>query len=203
MNQGMKGIELFWAGWMMALVTYYLGGLDTGLWLPIIVIGVEIVALLLMLVGIRSFAERHRNFKTAEIVTVVALIVSLCTEGLFIFSGRGITDWMAIAAICLALAGDILFVVLTGLVLLGHCAMIREGGNEKAANQLGYLWALFLTFAVLYMGIQTVAILLVNEGLEALTYLVPALGIPMLVAGLLVLVNLYRIHSSQPQQENV
>lgn len=201
MNKGMNGIERFWAGWMIVLVTYYLGGLDTGFWLPSVLTGIEILAFILMLTGIRPFSEKHKNFKTAAAITAVAFAISIGAESVQLFSLGGITDWMAIAAICLAATGDILFVVLTGLVLLGHCALIRLDGNEKAANRLGYLWALFLTFTVLYMAIQAAAILLVNEGLEALTYAVPATGIPMLIIGLIIVVNLYRSHLAQTQQE--
>jgi uncharacterized membrane protein len=195
MNQGIKGTEIFWAGWMMAVVTFYLGGLDTGQWLPLAFNGVEIVALVMMLAGVRSLYQTHKNYKAATIIVAVALIVSFGTGGLLILATGGITSWMAIAALCLAVTGDTLFVVTTGLVLLGNCAMIRQDGNEKAANRLGYLWALFLTFGILYMLIQAAAILLVNENLEALTYVVPATGVPMLIVSLLIILNLYRSHS--------
>ena len=183
MNQGIKGIALFLTGWMIALVTNYLGGLDLGLWLPVVVTGIEVVAMAMMLVGIRGFHERHKYFNAAIPVTVFLLMVALAKACVLLISMSHIADWMAVFAMALVLADDILFMMLTGLMLLGFVALYKDAGEEKAADRLRYNWVLFLTFAILYVAIQITSVLLVNEPLSALTYAVPALGLPMLIAG--------------------
>lgn len=202
MNQGTKGIELFLAGWIMALVTYYLGGLDTGAWIPLGVTGIEIFGLILMIAGIGKLVNLHKNFMAAGTVAAFALIASLGIEGIQALSLDGIADWMAIAAISLALTGDILFLALTGLMMIGMSKIIGLEDKEKAANRLGYLWAEFLTFAILYLASQVVSILLINEGLAALTYAVPATGLPMLIVGVVVVVQVYRAGPFQTQEQN-
>jgi hypothetical protein len=194
MDQGIKGIGLFFVGWILALATYYLGPLDTGLWVPLIVTGAELFGYSMMLVGIRQISDLQRNYKSAQIVAVLALIVSIGMGILQALSLEGITNWMGIVAICLAPTGDILFMILTGLILLGLSERLRLDGKEREANRLSYLWAIFLTFAILYLVIQTVAVLLVNEGLSALTYIVPATGLPLLAIGMVLIVRIYRIY---------
>lgn len=194
MDQGTKGMGLFFAGWILALATYYLGPLDTGFWVPLVVIGAELVGYSLMLIGTRKISDQHRNYKRAQIVSVLALVVSLGLGILQALALEGITSWMAIIAICLAPTGDILFMILTGLILLGICDRLNLEGKEHEANRLSYLWAIFLTFAILYLVIQTVAVLLVNEGLSALTYIVPATGVPLLAIGMVLIIRIYRIH---------
>lgn len=202
MNQGIKGIELFLAGWILALAAYYLGGLDTGVWVPLVVTGVEIVGLILIIAGIGKLTSLHKYFMAAGTVAAFALIASLGIEGIQALSLEGIADWMAIAAISLALIGDILFLGLTGLMFVGLSRVIRQVGNEKAANRLGYLWAVFLTFATLYLLSQAVSILLINQGLAALTYAVPATGFPMLIVGFVLVAQVYRIRPFQNQEQN-
>jgi len=202
MNQGTKGIELFLAGWIMALVTYYLGGLDTGAWIPLGVTGIEIFGLILMIAGIGKLVNLHKNFMAAGTVAAFALIASLGIEGIQALSLEGIADWMAIAAISLALIGDILFLALTGLMMIGMSKVMRLEDKEKAANRLEYLWAEFLTFAILYLASQVVSILLINEGLAALTYAVPATGLPMLIVGVVLVVQVYRTGPFQTQEQN-
>jgi hypothetical protein len=197
MNQGIRWLEVFFAGWILALTTYYLGALDTGRWIPFVVTGVEILGLILIIAGIRQIADQHKNYKAAGIVAIFALVVSLGMGFVQTMSLEGISGYLSIAAICLAITGDILFMVLTGLVLLGLNSQIRQAGNEREANRLTYLWAIFLTFAILYLIIQVVAVLLVNEGLAALTYIVPATGIPMLIVGVVVIVWVYRFHAAE------
>jgi hypothetical protein len=197
-DQGMKGIGLFLAGWMLALTTYYLGALDTGLWIPLIVTGVEMIGLGLILAGIWQFSD-HRNYKSSKVVAVLALGFSLGMGIVQVLSLEEITYSLAIAAICLTLIQDVLFMVLTGLILLGLSDRLRKESGEKDANRLDYLWAVFLTFAVLYLIIQGVAVLLVNEGLAALTYMVPAAGLPLLIVGILLILRVYRISSIQGQ----
>ncbi len=200
MIQGIRGIGLFFAGWIMALTTFYLGALDTGIWVPFAVRGVEIIGLVLMLFGIRQISDLHKKYKTAGVVVAFALGVSIGMGVIQVLSLEGITVWMAIAAICLALAGDILFMILSGLVLLGLSNIVRQDGNEGEANRLSYLWAIFLTLAILYLMIQVVGVLLVNEGLPALTYIVPATGLPLLIAGTLLIARVYRICAVQIQE---
>jgi len=202
MDQGIKGIGLFFAGWILALATYYLGALDTGLWVPLVVTGVELFGFSLMFIGTRQISDQHRNYKSAQIIAVVALVGTLGMGILQGLSLEGITNWMAIAAICLAPAGDILFMTLTGLVLLGICDWLKLNGKEREANRLSYLWAIFLTFAILYLVIQTVAVLLVNEGLSALTYIVPATGLPMLAIGAVLIVRICRIYELPVEETN-
>ena len=196
MNQGtigMKGIDLFFAGWILALAAFYLGPLDTGLWIPLAVTGTEIFGLIIVLAGIRQISIQHKNYKAAGIVAAFTLIVSLGMGGIQVLSMEGITDVLAFAAIGLALTGDILFLILTGLILLGLSDLVRLSGNERVANSVAYLWAIFLTFAILYLVIQVVSVLLINEGLEALTYIVPATGLPLLIIGTALIVRVYRI----------
>jgi len=196
MNQGtigIKGMDLFFAGWILALASYYLGPLDTGVLIPLAVIGVEIFGLILMLVGIKQISTQHKNYKAAGIIAAFTLIVSLGMGGIQVLSMEGITEALAFAAISLALTGDILFMILTGLILLGLSDLVRQSGNEREANSVSYLWAIFLTFAILYLVIQVVAVLLINEGLEALTYIVPATGLPLLVIGTVLIMRVYRI----------
>jgi len=200
MNQGIKGIELFFAGWILALAAYYLGPLDTGLWIPLVVTGVEILGMVLMLAGVWQISNQHKNYKAAGIVAVFTLVASLGTGALQVLSMEGITDFLAIAAIVIALGGDILFLILTGLVLLGLSNQVKQTGNEQEANRVVYLWAIFLTFAILYLLIQVAAVLLINEGLEALTYVVPAAGLPLLIIGAVLIVRIYRIHSLRLQE---
>lgn len=197
MNQGMKGIGLILAGWILSLTTYYLGPLDTGRWVPLVVSGVEILGLILILVGIRQISDQHKNYKAAGIVTAFALASSLGMGVLQALSLDGIQVWMAIAAIFLAVTGDVLFMILTGLVLLGLSDQGRQGGNEAEANRLSYLWSVFLTFAILYLIIQVAAVLLINEGLSALTYVVPATGLPLLIIGILLITRVYRLGATQ------
>jgi hypothetical protein len=201
MNQGIKGIGLFFTGWILALTTNYLGALDTGIWVPFAVTGVEIFGLILMLIGVRQSADQYKNYKTAGIVATFALIASLGMGAIQALSLEGITEWMAIAAICLAVTGDISFMILTGLVLLGLSDRIRHNGNEVEANRLDYLWATFLTFAILYLVIQAVAVLLVNEGLPALTYIVPATGLPLLIVGTVLITRVYQSYPLQVQED--
>ena len=196
MNQGtigIKGMDLFFAGWILALASYYLGPLDTGVLIPLAVTGVEIFGFILMLVGIKQISTQHKNYKAAGIIAAFTLIVSLGMGGIRVLSMEGITEVLALAAISLALTGDILFMILTGLILLGLSDLVRQSGNEREANSVSYLWAIFLTFAILYLVIQVVAVLLINEGLEALTYIVPATGLPLLVIGTVLIMRVYRI----------
>jgi hypothetical protein len=196
----MSGIGLFFTGWILALTTYYLGALDTGLWIPMAVTGVQILGLCLMLVGTRQIAGQHKNYKAAGIVAAFILIFSLGMGTIQVLALEGITEWMAIAAICLAVTGDILFMILTGLVLLGIRDQAKLDGNEAEANRLAYLWAMLLTFAILYLVIQAVAVLLVNEGLSALTYIVPATGLPLLITGAVLVVRVFRLRAVQVQE---
>lgn len=198
MDQGMKGIGLFLAGWILAVTTYYLGALDTGLWIPLLVTGVEIVGLILILAGVWQFSD-HRNYKSSKVVAVLALGSGVGMGIVQVLALEEITNYLAIAAICLTLIQDVLFMVLTGLILLGLSDRLRKDGGEKDANRLDYLWAVFLTFAVLYLIIQGVAVLLVNEGLAALTYVVPAVGLPLLIVGIMLILRVYRICSIQGQ----
>lgn len=200
MEQGIKGIGLFFAGWMLALTTYYLGALDTGLWVPLVVTGIEIFGLILMLVGIWQIADQHRHYKSARIVATLALVFSLGMGTVQVFSLVGITNYLAIAAICLALIEAILFMILTVLILMGLSDRIKMDGKDNEANRLDYLRAVFLTFAILYLVIQAVAILLINEGLAALTYIVPVTGLPLLVVGFVLILRVYRIHALQGQE---
>jgi hypothetical protein len=202
MNQGMKGIELFLAGWMIALVAFYLGGLDTGSWVPLVVSGVEIVGLILIIVGIRHFSEQHINFKAARIVGITTLILYLGIGGVQILSAQGIENWMSITAILLTLSGDIMFMILTGLTLLGFCDLVGIDDNEKIVNRLSYRWVLFLTFAILYILMQTASVLLVNQGLAALTYVVPVVGAPVLFIGVSVVLLLYQIYPQHTELQN-
>jgi hypothetical protein len=202
MDQGMKGIGLFLTGWILVLATYYLGPLDTGLWVPLVVTGVEIIGLSLMLIGIRQISDQHKNYRVAQTIAVLALVASLGIGILEVLSLGGITYWMAIVAVFLAVAGDLLFMILSGLIFLGLSARVRINGNESEANRVGYLWAIFLTFAILYLLIQVVAVLLINEGLAALTYIVPVAGLPLLVVGALLIVRIYRMHAIQVQEIN-
>lgn len=183
MKQGIKGIELFLAGWMIALVIHYLGGLDLGLWLPVLITGLEIVAMAMILIGVRGFHDNHKNFNAIVPLAAAILIISIAKAGLLIASMEGIADWMAIPAMGLVLADDILFIVLSGLMLLGFVALHMDAGEEQEANRLRHNWILFLVVASVYVLIQIASVLLVNETLSALTYMVPALGLPMLAAG--------------------
>lgn len=194
----MKGIGLFLAGWILALTTYYLGALDTGLWVPLLVTGVEMIGLILILAGVWQFSD-HRNYKSSKVVAVLALGFGVGMGIVQVLALEEITNYLAIAAICLTLIQDVLFMVLTGLILLGLSDRLRKDGGEKDANRLDYLWAVFLTFAVLYLIIQGVAVLLVNEGLAALTYVVPAVGLPLLIVGIMLILRVYRICSIQGQ----
>jgi len=202
MDQGIKGMGLFFTGWILALSAYYLGALDTGLWMPQAVAVVEIFGLILMLIGVRQISDQHRNYKTAQIIAILALTAGLGMGIVQVLSLEDITIWMAIAAICLTLAGNILFVILTGLVVLGIRDQVKLDGNEPEANRLAYLWAIFLTFYILYLLIQVIAVLLVNEGLSALTYIVPVMGLPILVIGVLLITRVYRIFQVQVQETN-
>jgi hypothetical protein len=202
MDQGTRGIGLFFAGWILALTTYYLGALDTGLWVPLGVTCVEIFGLILMLAGIRQASGQHKNYKAAGIVAALALGASLGMGIVQALSMEGITYFLAIAAIGLALIGDILFMILTGLILLGLSDRLKLDAKEREANRVAYLWAMFLTFAVLYLVIQAVAVLLINEGLSALTYIVPATGLPLLVVGIVLIISVYQIHSVRVQETN-
>lgn len=199
MDQVTKGIGIFFAGWMLALTTYYLGALDTGLWVPLVVTGIEIFGLILMLVGIWKITDQHRNYKSARIVATLALIFSLGMGTVQVLSLAGITNYLAIAAICLALIEAILFMILTVLILIGLSDRIKMDGKESEANRLDYLRSVFLTFAILYLVIQAVAILLINEGLAALTYIVPVAGLPLLIVGIVLILQVYRIHALQVQ----
>ncbi len=200
MKQGIREIGLFFAGWILALTTYFLSPLDTGLWVPFAVIGAEILGFSLMLFWIRQISDQHRYFKKAAAVAGLALFASVGMGAIQALSLSGITEWMAILAICLVVTGDVLFLFLTGLVLLGLSDRIRLDGKEGEANRLAYLWAIFLTFAILYLMMQMVAVLLVNEGLSALTYVVPAAGMPLLIVGAVLVVQVYRIHAKGEQE---
>lgn len=200
MYHGMKGIELFFAGWILALTTYYLGALDTGVWVSLAVTGVEILGLSLMLAGIRQITEQHRKYRAAGIVAAFTLAASVTMMMIQVISLGGITLWMAIAAIIIEVAGGILFMVLSGLVLLGVGDLVKLQGNQFEANRLVYLWSVFLTFAILYMVIQAVAVLLSNEGLTALTFIVPTMGIPLLITGAVLIVRVYHIHAVELQE---
>jgi hypothetical protein len=200
MYHGMRGIELFFAGWILALTTYYLGALDTGVWVSLAVTGVEILGLSLMLAGIRQITEQHRKYRAAGIVVTFTLVASITMMMIQVISLGGITLWVAIAAIIFEVAGGILFMVLSGLVLLGVGDLVRQQGNQFEANKLVYLWSVFLTFAILYMVMQVVAVLLSNEGLTALTFIVPAMGIPLLITGAVLIVRVYQIHGVKLQE---
>lgn len=194
MDQGIRGMDLFWAGWMTALVAFYLGGLNTGPWLPLIVASVGGLALILMIVGLRQFPSTHRSFRVAERIAIAALIIRLCYVAILAISMVGITNWMSAAALMLALASDVLFMILTGIVFLGSRTWALQNGDEKATGGFRAVWALFLAFAILYVAAQTVSILFVNEGIAALTYGVPVAGIPVLVIGIVLVVRIGRAH---------
>lgn len=196
MSQGNKGMELFLTGWVLALSTNYLGGLDTGSWMPIVVHAMEIFAFGFMMGGSRILADLHKNFKVAGLVALFACLISLGLETICVISVQGTSAWMSIGAIALMFMGDLLFLWLTALVLQGTIELIRNGGDEKTAESLRYRVMLFLTFGTLFVAIQATAILLVNEGLTALTYVVPIMGIPVLIMGVLIAVDLYKIHSA-------
>jgi hypothetical protein len=183
MNQGIKGIEIFLGGWMVALVTNYLGGLDLGQWLPLVVASMEIVAMAMILFGIHGFRKSHKNFNAAVPVAFTILIISIAKAGLLAVSMGGIADWMAISSMILVLADDILFMALTGLMLLGFAALKIDAGDEKAAHRLRNVWVLFLLCSIIYVVTQITSVLLVNESVAALTYIVPVLGLPMLIVG--------------------
>jgi len=199
MNQGIKGMELYLAGWLLALAAFYLGGLDTGTLMPMLVAGANAIALILILVGIRRFADQNKHFKTAKILAAFAFVVSLGMIALQGLSMGGITDWMAIAASCLIVAADILFLTYSGFVLYAFCSLARQEGKQAEAGVLSYLWAIFLTLAIVYLLTQTAAVLLVNQVMPALTYAVPVAGLPMLAAGFWIVVRMVRLNPFQTQ----
>lgn len=185
-------------GWILALATNYLRGIDTGGWMPLVVAASDALAMILMIAGLHQIAGQHKKYKTARTVAVFALISALGLLAVLIFASRGIVLWMAIAATVLTMATAILFLILTGLFMTGTADLVQQGGDEPAARKLGYRWTLFLTFGVLYVVMQAIAVLLVNQGLAALTYVVLAVGVPVLIAGLLIVTQVYR---SNPLQE--
>lgn len=191
-------MELFMSGWILALATNYLRGIDTGVWMPLVVVACDALSMVLMIAGLHQIAGLHKKYKTAKTVTVFALISSLGLLAVLIFAGQSIVLWMAVAASVLTIASDTLFLVLTGLFVTGTADLVEHRGDEQAARKLGYRWTLFLTFGVLYVLMQAIAVLLVNQGLAALTYVVLAVGAPVLVAGLLIVTQVYR---TSPLQE--
>jgi hypothetical protein len=192
MDQGIKGIEIFFAGWMLALTAYFVGGLDTGAWIPLVVDGVGTLGLALVLAGLGKAPNKDGRIRAAKILFGLALAASLGMLALLYLSELGIRDWMGALAVALVFAGEILFVVGTGLAAGNLRNAIRNAGDEKVAGSLSYQWALFLTFVILFISSQAISILLVNESLRALTYLTPALGIPMLAMGMVMIVKLYQ-----------
>ena len=191
MDQGIKGIEIFFAGWMLAMTAYILGGLDTGGWIPLVVNGACALGLALMLAGLGKAPNKDGRIRAAKILYAVALTASLGMLGLLYLSELGIRDWMGVLAMGLVFSGEILFVAGTGLASANLRNTIKASGDEKAAGSLSYQWALFLTFAILFIASQAISILLVNESLPALTYLTPAMGLPLLAAGMVMIVKLY------------
>jgi hypothetical protein len=200
MEQVNKGMEFFLAGWILALATNYLGGLDTGLWIPFLVVSIEVVSLILMYWGVRKFSDLHKNFKKALYVLALSLACALGLGVLLAMSALDMSVWISITAICLTLIGDILFLALTGLIFLGTIELGLYDEDGKTKTSLGYRWALFLTFGILYVLIQSLAVLLANENLPALTYLVPVMGLPMLATGIMIAAQVYRIKPLQPQK---
>lgn len=144
-------MELFMSGWILALATNYLRGIDTGVWMPLVVVACDALSMVLMIAGLHQIAGLHKKYKTAKTVTVFALISSLGLLAVLIFAGQGIVLWMAIAAPVLTIASDTLFLVLTGLFVTGTADLVEHRGDEQAARKLGYRWTLFLTFGVLYV----------------------------------------------------
>ena len=85
-----------------------------------------------------------------------------------------------------------LFLLLTGLTLYG--IMKQETGQTATSKRLDlrYRWVLFLTFDIIYLLVQSMAVVLVNENLPALTYVVPATGLPVLIAGAMIVTEVYQ-----------
>lgn len=185
------------AGWIIALTANYLGGLDTGSWMPLVVSAVQLIALSLVFAGVRKLKDQHPNFGRAGIAAALAIAAVLGIGLLQLYSMETMSPWISIAAICLTLAGDVLFLLLTGLVLLGAMKQDAEEPQKDTGFGLRYKWVLFLAFDILYIVIQSLAVLLTNENLPALTYVVPAMGLPVLVTGAMIAVGLYRIHPKQ------
>ena len=200
MERRKSGMEMFLAGWIVVLAANYLGGLNTGAWIPLLVSGTQLIALIVVFVGIRKLKEQRQSSGSAGFVTALAIVATVGIGILQFLSMDNLSAWMSIAALCLTFSGDVLFLLLTGLVLAG--AMKHEPGKEESSRRLDlrYRWILFLTFDILYLLIQSMAVVLANENLPALTYVVPATGIPVLIAGIMIVTELYRIHSVQEKE---
>lgn len=197
MEQGKSGMEMFLAGWIVALATIYLGGLNTGSWIPLLVSPIQLVALLVVFLGIRELINQSKIFAGAGVVTVLAIVAAAGLGILQFLSMESMSAWISITAICLTFSGDALFLLLTGLVLYGVLKLESVKAEKQRKLDLRYRWVLFLTFDIIYLLIQSLAVVLANENLPALTYVVPATGIPVLAAGVMIVSELYRLDHHQ------
>lgn len=181
------------AGWMVALAANYLGGLNTGSWVPLIVSATQLIALFVVFLGIRELKSRSETFGKAGLLTALAILVSAGLGVVQFLSLESVSAWMSIAAISLTFLGDALFLLLTGVTLYG--IMKQESGKASTSQRLDlrYRWVLFLTFDIIYLLVQSMAVVLANENLPALTYVIPATGIPVLIAGIMIVTETTRI----------
>jgi len=197
MEQGKSGMEMFLAGWIVALAAIYLGGLNTGSWVPLLVSAIQLVALLVVFLGIKELKNQSKTFAGAGVATVLAIVAAAGLGILQFLSMESISAWISITAICLTFCGDVLFLLLTGLMLNGVLKDESVKAEKQGKLDLRYRWVLFLTFDIIYLLIQSLAVVLANENLPALTYVVPATGIPVLAAGVMIVSELYRLDHHQ------
>lgn len=180
------------AGWMVVLAANYLGGLNTGPLMPLIVSATQLIALFVAFLGIRELKSQSETFGRAGQATILAMLTIAGLGVVQFLSLESVSAWMSIAAISLTFCGDLLFLLLTGLTLYG--IMKQETGQTATSKRLDlrYRWVLFLTFDIIYLLVQSMAVVLVNENLPALTYVVPATGLPVLIAGAMIVTEVYQ-----------
>lgn len=183
MNLKTKGNEIFLSGLMISLVTYYLGGLDMGNWLPLLVCGVQTGGFVLMFIGMRQWSENHKNFKVALGLIVAEMGIYLLFFVVLVGAMGSISVWEAVTGSFLALAGAIIYLVMIGMVFQGLACQYQESGDEGKAKKVRAIWWCFFAFGAASLILRIGAVVLVNQSWIGLTYLLPIMGIPVLIVG--------------------
>ncbi len=191
MNLKTKGNEIFLSGLMISLATYYLGGLDMGNWLPLLVCGVQTGGFVLMFIGMRQWSENHKNFKVALGLIVAEMGIYLLFFVVLVGATSGISPWEAVAGSILALAGAVIYLIMIGMVFQGLAHQYQESGAELKAKKIHTLWWWFFAFAGANLILRSGAVVLVNQSWIGLTYLLPIVGIPVLIVGGLLVKQLW------------
>jgi hypothetical protein len=183
MNLKTKGNEIFLSGLMISLATYYLEGLDMGNWLPLVVCGVQVGGFVLMFIGMRQWPENYKNFKVAMGLIVAEMGIYLLFFLVLVGSMGSISPWEAVTGSFLALTGAIIYLVLMGMVFQGLARQYQESGDEPKTKKIRTLWWWFFAFATVSLILRIGAVALVNQSWIGLTYLLPMVGIPVLIIG--------------------